>query len=271
MLIMVVLLLWFTSVLRTVNPYTCQSARDPAELLAAPPDGKPSVLVFGNGPCVNNAPKHISQLVDAFDEVVRFNGYELSPEVTGSKTTLVFYNGATKRPSDNIHQICSTCLENKGFVGFFAFGLVFRVLFGDGVDSTAHCLHPDVIQNTKSKMKFSRLQKEWFGPTSGVLAVDFLLQRYEVVHIHGFSFTNVFQGSEKHFYRQDPEWKDVISDMFHLPNHEREYIKSMIQTGRVKILDHSCGHWLNDTGLSYSSTPTHLHLRGESNATESMG
>lgn len=267
MLIMAVLLLWFTSILRTVNPYTCQSARDPTDLLGARPDGK--VLVFGNGPCVNNAPKgQISQLVDLFDEVVRFNGYELSPEVTGSKTTLVFYNGATKRPSEDIHQICSTCLENKGFVGFFAFGLVFRVLFGDGVDSKAHCLHPDVIQNTKSKMNFSPLQKEWFGPTSGVLAVDFLLQKYEVVHIHGFSFTNVFQGSEKHFYREEPEWKDVISDMFHLPNHEREYMKAMIKTGRVKILDHSCGHWLNDTGLSYSSTPAHLHLRGGSNATE---
>jgi hypothetical protein len=233
----IVVLFWVATLLRTLNPYTCDQDTTVRQLVRKPDDQR-SILIFGNGPCVKkSARKKLGKRVDEFDEVVRFNNYQLIPELTGSKVTVEFYNGGTVRKhTKHSKDVCSTCLESGGWNGFWAFGLVSRLFVGGGVDLHAKCLPPSLINGLKDKLKYTKLDELWYGPTSGMLAIDFFLQHYPVVHIHGFSFTNLYTGHEHHFYGNST-WKDSISDLFHLPGYEREYVHSLIQAGRVKLLD----------------------------------
>jgi hypothetical protein len=233
----VVVLFWVAAFLRTLNPYTCDSDTTVRQLVSKPDDQR-SVLIFGNGPCVKaSGKKKLGKRVDEFDEVVRFNNYQLIPEVTGSKVTVEIYNGGTiRKHTKHSKDVCSTCLESGGWNGFWAFGLVSRLFVGGGVDLRAKCLPPSLINGLKDKLKYTKLDELWYGPTSGMLAIDFFLQHYQVVHIHGFSFTNLYTGHEHHFYGNST-WKDSVSDLFHLPGYERQYVHSLILEGRVKLLD----------------------------------
>ena len=194
---------------------------------------------MGNGPCVMKS--KAGALVDDYDEVVRFNAFQLVPEYTGTKTTIAFYNAGTKRPDPKISQLCSNCLEAGGWNGFWAFGLFARAMFGDGVHKDAYCIPSDFIHNLRSKLDYSKLQRMWHGPTSGMMAIDYFTQRYDQVTIYGFDFTNgLTNGRENHHYFGNGTWKDAISDMFHLPAKEYVHVRGLIAAGQVKVLDGGC-------------------------------
>lgn len=235
---MVGILLGIAAVGRAINPSTCRSKWELKDL-AEHADRKAKILIVGNGPCVMK--EKAGHLVDSFDEVVRFNGYQMFPEHTGTKTTIAFYNVGTKRPKPEMKQVCSNCLEAGGFLGFWAFGLFSRLFFGGGVDLDALCMPPSFIHEVRNKLDFNKMQRMWHGPTSGMMAIDYFTERYDEVTIYGFDFTNgLTNGREHHHYYSDATWKDAISDVFHLPGKEFNYVKKLIQAGRVKVLEGGC-------------------------------
>jgi len=77
-------------------------------------------------------------------------------------------------------------------------------------------------------------------PTSGMLAIDYFMNKPGVqlpVCIHGFDF---FQGPTMHYFHEQEPLYERINDWIgvnqHSPLQEKAYVETLIKAGKVKFL-----------------------------------
>lgn len=183
------------------------------------------IILVGNGPSLSKS--YLGNIIDNFDDVVRFNNYEISgfEEHVGNKTTIwarnnsktvkvrdtsVFDKVLIVSPAWNFGNTNSIKKNYKnGFVIPSSFSLKIQNLLG------------------LNDNRFNR-RRGW--PTTGIITLYYFLSIYKVVYICGFDHFengNHYFGSEKY-----PFW------IVNTREKEKEWVTKMEKQGRViRILD----------------------------------
>ena len=172
------------------------------------------ICILGNGPSLTKGGQ-LGELIDSFDEIVRFNnclikGYE---DKVGSRCT-VHMGDAQLQISwpeykiEGATWVLSTILATTNTALSM---LLFRVVYDLELQATWEVvmnkevgwMSTDDITALRKELGFSSRTM----PTSGCLAVHWFVQNRPdptvPVYIHGFDF---FQGSEFHYYANEPGW-----------------------------------------------------------------
>jgi hypothetical protein len=201
-----------------------------------------SILIVGNGPSVRE--HKLGSLVDSFDEVVRFNNYTIIPEYTGTKTTVIMHN-AVVDPEENPNfkpsmlKICSQCQEWK-FIGWGYWGRIQHQVvsgkFNFNLDNSVNCVPNGYIEKANKLVNYNSVFDVFRGPTSGFLSINYFLDRYDKVYIHGFDFYRPKDGSKPLHYYSDISAYHKIGMLFHQPDRELVAVQKLMEQGRVQLL-----------------------------------
>lgn len=206
----------------------------------------PRVIIIGNGPSALEG-KEYGDKIDSFDEVVRFNNFQSKADGlhkwVGSKCTVHFSDGVlyptyTKYFVPGATVVLSLFADRFIVAGTY---FVFRGVADMETRLTAKFLKdPDVswidkerIESVKEKLGLSGLKH----PTSGMLAIDYFVNKPGVqlpLVIHGFDF---FMGPTIHYYHKEEPLYERINNQIgvnqHSPHKEKVYVEKLIAEGKV--------------------------------------
>jgi len=215
--------------------------------IGKPGDGKlgKTICIVGNGPSVRTGPA-LGHLIDAHDEVVRFNNFHCGESVkawSGSKTTFHF-SDAMLFPTYPEYQVEGARFVLPIFLDRLSYSTV-TVLLRSGVDLEPG-LCEDFLMNDDvwpiAKADLTRMRSELNlasnrTPTSGYIAIDLFSKIYDKVTICGFDF---FQGKDIHYYEKEEPWYERFNNrlgvQFHSPGKEKLAIIELIKQGKVEFL-----------------------------------
>lgn len=114
----------------------------------------------------------------------------------------------------------------------FAWKEAFDMMF----DPALGWLSVEDIHNMKKTLGI----QNWKHPTSGVMAIDWMVRHRPdpsvPVYIHGFDF---FQGPTVHYYSKTEPIYERINDligvnMMHEPEREKAFVEKLVKEGKVK-------------------------------------
>lgn len=174
-----------------------------------------TIVLVGSGPSLLGS--NLGAVIDAFDNVVRFNEYQTQgyEQDVGSKVTHWVRNDLV--PSD------ARTGQKETFLAVPSFKRWTRLK-----NPLAHCERriPWRIQKSIRKVTGS-WKKDW--PSSGLLALAYFLGHYPHIHVAGFDAMTPDEFRNYHYYG-DPEYCP------HPPHLERAYLDSVCNQGRVTRL-----------------------------------
>ncbi|MFM7010164.1 MAG: glycosyltransferase family 29 protein [Betaproteobacteria bacterium] len=182
-----------------------------------------SVVVVGNGPSIHGS--RLGNIIDAHDEVVRFNSYRLAgyEADTGSKTTLWSTFGRDTLPADSTPPPRAICVHEKASPA-------------GGVKECICIPAAFYTQMQKDLRAISQHKRaEHINPTSGFLVIRWLLQSgCPHLNLAGFDhFSKV--SSKKHHYWDSRSYGRPAD---HDGDAERELLRPFLLDGRLAYL---CG------------------------------
>lgn len=209
----------------------------------------PRVCVVGNGPsALDGEPQ--GDCINGFDEVVRFNNFQTKSgdfkNWVGSKCTVHFSDGVLfptyKRyaaPGATI--ILSLIADNLAIA--FSYFCMRAVLDARPVLAMNFLSDPNITWIDKERIESLKKKLGLTGvkhPTSGMLAIDYFVEKAGVqlpVVITGFDF---FQGPTIHYYdKYEPLWErftNYVGVNQHSPLKEKIYVEKLVAEGKVIFL-----------------------------------
>jgi len=178
------------------------------------PNNQETCLIVGNGTSVLDA--ELGDKVDSFDTVVRFNAYRIAgyEKHVGTKT--------------DIWATCTADPRNLKEINSYREVIAHSWIIPPEICNTYNKLKKEREDVWKIEPAVWRGIKADFGiqdPSTGLLIIYTMLQRYDVVHLYGFDWWD----REKHHY-SDKAPRGTI----HKPDQELLYIKSW--GNRIKFL-----------------------------------
>lgn len=205
-----------------------------------------SIIVVGNGPSVLQ--HEAGAEIDAFDEVVRFNNFELEgyEKYVGTKTTI------WARPASAFVKE-RKAKHFKRIIAFATYGIYLPVLLeyiptlrrlykrieivgenacreiGDqvGLDQPNPL---ELVRLVAAMQRGQRIRRtEWCS--AGILAIAYLLREYDHLTIHGFDHINIHPNAHGHYYPKKP-----MGDKGHNGSKERAFVEKYIKEGRIQRL-----------------------------------
>lgn len=209
----------------------------------------PRVLVVGNGPSACQGEKY-GEAIDRFDEVVRFNNFQCKvnglEQWVGTKTTVHFTDGMLMPTYSEYHSPGATIVLSLFADRFMVAGSYIIMRAGaDYQPGLTLRFMNDPETNWIDKENIERLKKALgLGynkhPTSGMLGIDYFVNKPGVqlpVIIHGFDF---FQGPHIHYYYKAEPWYERFNNHLgvqqHSPHKEKVYVEKLIAEGKVMFL-----------------------------------
>jgi len=209
----------------------------------------PRICVVGNGPSALQG-KQNGDLIDTFDEVVRFNNFQTKAgdfkKWVGSKCTVHFSDGVLYPTFANYHAPGATVILSLFADRFTVAGTYFIQRGGQDLetaltinflnDPAVSWIDKERIESLKKKLGLETIKH----PTSGMLAIDYFVEKAGVqlpVVITGFDF---FQGPTIHYYdAYEPLWERInnyIGVNQHSPLKEKVYVEKLVAEGKVVFL-----------------------------------
>lgn len=209
----------------------------------------PRVLVVGNGPSACEGDQYGDQ-IDKFDEVVRFNNFQCKvaglEKWVGTKTTVHFSDGVLYPTFTEYHVPNATVILSLFVDRFMVAGsyiilragadLQFKLCYKFLKDPDTTWIEKESIERLKKALGLTGVKH----PTSGMLAIDYFVNKPGVqlpVIIHGFDF---FMGPKIHYYHEsEPLYERINNNIgvnMHSPHKEKVYVEKLIEQGKVKFL-----------------------------------
>lgn len=209
----------------------------------------PRVLVVGNGPSALEG-EPLGDKIDQFDEVVRFNNFQTKvagmEKHVGTKTTVHFSDGVLYPTFKEYHVKGATVVLSLIMDRFMVAGTYFIMRGGPDLETSLtmkFLKDPMVTWITKADIERVKGLLGLTGvkhPTSGMLAIDYFLNKPGVklpIYIHGFDF---FMGPKVHYFDEHEPFYERINDRIgvnmHSPHKEKVYVEKLIAEGKVKFL-----------------------------------
>lgn len=174
----------------------------------------PRVIVVGNGPSVLR--HQAGELIDAFDRVVRINGFETEgvERHTGRKTT---------------DWACSVVAPQRDAAAFRRMYLCGPTReWYDACTDLCHRVYPDaILLGPEITAQIKPYARGW--PSTGLMIVAHLLGEHEQVTVHGFD--GLKPEEQEHYFEAG-----LAGGSAHDPASELGYIQRMVESGRVRRL-----------------------------------
>lgn len=209
----------------------------------------PRVLVVGNGPSACEGEQY-GDVIDKFDEVVRFNNFQCKvsglEKWVGTKTTVHFSDGVLF-PTFTEYHVPNATIVLSLFVDRFMVAGSYVILRAGADLQYRLCLRflkdPEITWIDKASIERLKKAVGLKGvkhPTSGMLAIDYFVNKPGVqlpVIIHGFDF---FMGPKIHYYHEsEPLYERINNNIgvnMHSPHLEKIYVEKLIAEGKVMFL-----------------------------------
>jgi hypothetical protein len=209
----------------------------------------PRICIVGNGPSALSG-EPLGHMVDQFDEVVRFNNFQNKiagmEKWVGSKTTVHFSDGVLYPTYSEYHVPGASVVLTLFADRFMVAGSYVALRGGCDLqtqltlqflkDPTTTWLEKEQIDSLKKKLGLVSLKH----PTSGMLAIDYFINKPGVelpVTIFGFDF---FQGPKMHYFDDHEPLYERINDRIgvnqHSPLKEKAYVEKLVAEGKVRFL-----------------------------------
>jgi hypothetical protein len=207
------------------------------------------VLVVGNGPSAVSG-EQMGETIDKFDEVIRFNNFQTKvaglEKWVGTKTT-VHYSDGLLSPTFREYYTPGATIVLSLFVDRFMVAGSYFIMRGGADLQTSLVMRflkdPNITWTQKENIERLKKALGLVGPkhpTSGMLAIDYFVNKEGVelpVYIHGFDF---FMGPKMHYFDEhEPLWErinDRIGVNMHSPHKEKIYVEKLIAEGKVRFL-----------------------------------
>lgn len=156
-----------------------------------------NIVVIGNGSSVLN--DEFGHLIDEFDEVVRFNLFEIYgyENYVGSKTTIWFRNSGPMKERDE-SQFKQVIVQSVDYPN-------------EWTDHSIYERYPKVDDETIADIR--KIVKTSFNLSTGIQALGYLTRKYGKIFMHGF---DIFDPPRLYFQSE-------IIDVRHSTD-ERKYI-----------------------------------------------
>jgi len=169
-----------------------------------------SIIIIGNGTSVTD--KKNGHKIDSFDTVLRFNSFKIQgyEEYTGIKTNIWFtVNSAHKQKIHDFDEVIVHSWEwKKDLCKTYT-----------ALSSLRRC--------EKTEREFVRSKVPLRDPSTGMIAIYMMLERYDKICITGFDWWH----REKHHYG-DKEVRGTL----HKPHEEHNVIQELINKNKVYFL-----------------------------------
>lgn len=208
----------------------------------------PRVMIIGNGPSALEG-KAYGEQIDTFDEVVRFNNFQNRGDLAkrvGSKCTVHFSDGVLYPTFKEYSHPGADVILSLFVDRFIVAGSYFVLRAGADLetqltidflnDPTTTWIDKDRIDSLKEKVGLSGVKH----PTSGMLAIDYFVNKPGVqlpVVINGFDF---FMGPTIHYYHKSEPLYERINNHIgvsqHSPHLEKIYVEKLIAEGKVVFI-----------------------------------
>jgi hypothetical protein len=195
-------------------------------------DIQQEIIVIGNGSSVLN--HQYGELIDSFPDVVRFNdfkteGYE---KFIGSKTT-IWARSNSKRTKERDWGIFDSVLVASPE---WNYGNINRIVKGKDnatVISQEQALALQQELKLPGRVVKRGLAEKRGWPSTGLLILNYLIDKFETVYIHGFDCFKKEEGFSRHYYNN----KERMSiTHVHREDKEKEWIDKNIESGKLKTL-----------------------------------
>jgi hypothetical protein len=184
--------------------------------------GNRKILVIGNGPSVLN--HKVGDLIDTYDDVVRFNNYELKTyeEFVGTKTTILARRACDDvklHPSELFNKVLCFITYCKWTDGMTKVARDVKSFYGEKCEIVSWLKCREIGE----QIGLQQPHKEW--ASIGVLTIALLVERFgaDNITIHGFDGLNSLGEREVFHYFNTPP-KDA---MYHSGIKERIFIESL--------------------------------------------
>lgn len=187
-----------------------------------------SIIIVGNGPSLLESTN--GALIDSYDIVVRFNAFAIKnyEQHVGTKTDYWFN---TINFQDKLGEERMKIPYKKVYLHSWQWDPEKDLLYKSFVEHYASIPNaPTLIKTTKAtilELKEFTQDSEYSTYSTGAMAIWMLLKEVSTLSITGFDWWN----SENHHY-SDKAPRGTL----HKPAKEFEFINTLIQEGRVKML-----------------------------------
>ena len=194
-----------------------------------------SIIVIGNGSSILKY--KIGEIIDSFEEVVRFNDYKIEgfKKYIGSKTTMWARSNSnkTKERKWKKYKQVLVCSPEWNYQN------TKKIIKGkeNGVlipreDTLA--LQKLMGLPGRVSGKPGKTTRGW--PSSGLICLDYLIKQYKVVYVHGFDYFKKIEGYPRHYYNN----KEKMNTTYvHKRDIEKKWVKDRIEEGKLrKIIDY---------------------------------
>ena len=188
-----------------------------------------SIILVGNGSSLIG--KGLGSQIDLFDEVVRFNNFELDgyTEDVGAKSTILarrccydvnlWPEGMFKK----IYCFVTFCRWTSGMIQ------VANQL--QGHYSNAEIVTADICAKYGKEIGVDQPNNEWCSV--GALTISHMLEFYDKIHICGFDHLKKDEnGHASHYFHKPPK-----DDRFHSGLKEKSFTEQLILAGKVIRVD----------------------------------
>lgn len=171
-----------------------------------------SIIIVGNGTSVLE--KTNGDKINSFDKVLRFNGFKIKgfEKNVGTKTNIWFTVNHAHMNQVNIF--------DEVIVHSWEWDRNKCRIFQDFIKKRSDCI--------KTEREFVRGKINLASPSSGIIAIFMMLERFDKVTITGFDWWD----REEHHYG-DEERRGTL----HKPEQEHRIIKELMQQDKVVFLD----------------------------------
>jgi len=187
------------------------------------------IILVGNGPSV--LLHDAGEVIDGFDEVVRFNNFEIQGYQmhVGTRTDILCRRACDDVkmwPGDMFKRILCFVTYCQHTAGMTIVAQDMKRRYGNKLE----IVPPNITQATGALIGLRQPDIEW--ASCGVLAIDYFARRYKHVVIHGFDGLNL-NGEENvaHYYPLKPK-----DSKFHSGAKETAFIQELIEQGKVSRL-----------------------------------
>lgn len=169
------------------------------------------IIIVGNGTSILDNKNGVK--IDSFDDVVRFNSFRIKDyeEYTGAKTTIWF--------TCNSHHIKKINLFKEVYVHTWEWDKQKCKLFKSFQNHRKDCF--------KTEREFVRSNIPISAPSTGMIAIYMMLEKYSNVTITGFDWWD----REEHHYADKQ-----VRGTLHKPKEEFKLIKNLVDCGKVGFL-----------------------------------
>ena len=187
-----------------------------------------SVILIGNGPSVLDT--ELGEEIDSFDTVVRFNNFEIEgfEKNVGKKCNIL-----ARRACDDVMLWPEQMFEEIiCFVTYCKWtrGMVKVATQLRGFYKNISVVPTHVCASYGRAMGLNQPLEEW--ASVGALALNYFIEKYDKITIHGFDHLNKNkEGKVEHYFKKPPK-----DDRFHSGEKERLFTEELISEGKVERL-----------------------------------